>query len=176
LQLTEEDRKRGELYSGLKKAKAAAINMEEFIKGLEMQLSIEVASPQTIPRIAQLTQKTNQFNMSTRRYTEEEIARMAQSDNFRVLSFRVRDRFGEHGIVGVLILKKEKENCLIDTFLLSCRVIGREIENQMLASAIEEARRMKAGTLLTQLIPTEKNLPAQDFFRKQPTTFEIEKR
>jgi FkbH-like protein len=137
-----------------------------------MVVTEQAANDLTIPRIAQLTQKTNQFNMSTKRYGEEEIAKMVQAkDRYQISSFRLEDKFGDHGIVGVVILEKGESSWQIDTFLLSCRAIGREIEGHMLAWAKEQARLGGARELIAEVIPTPKNKPAQDFFQKVGTHY-----
>jgi FkbH-like protein len=112
-----------------------------------------------------LTQKTNQFNLTTRRYTEQEIAAMAAGPNWRVWTLRVRDKYADNGLVGVAIAKIEGGVCHIDTFLMSCRVIGRTVETALLAHLAADARAHGAGVLEGWFLPTKKNAPAQDFYR-----------
>src|SRR5438067_1788940 len=98
-----------------------------------MEMAISAAAPATIGRIAQLTQKTNQFNLTTRRYSEEEIRKLSQDPLARVFGYSVRDRFGDNGLVGVAIVRAAAAATWeIDTFLLSCRVIGRTVETAMM--------------------------------------------
>ena len=99
----------------------------------------EPVSELTLARVAQLTQKTNQFNLTTRRYTEPQIADMAKRPEWNIFSIRVRDRFGDHGLVGVAITHDEGEQCEVDTFLLSCRIIARTVETALLAHLAESA-------------------------------------
>jgi FkbH-like protein len=129
-----------------------------------MEVEIAPATGYSIPRIAQLTQKTNQWNMTTRRYTEAQIQRYAVDPAFRVFSASVRDRFGSHGIVGVIIIGVSRPIARIDTFLMSCRVIGRGIESLMLSYAADQAREAGCSTLLGEFIPTAKNAPAAGFY------------
>ena len=99
-------------------------------------------SAESIGRVAQLTQKTNQYNVTTRRYTEQQIADFASSPECGVYAVRVKDRFGDNGIVGVLITRACEDICEIDTFLLSCRVIGRTIETAMLGFFTDTAKQV----------------------------------
>jgi FkbH-like protein len=121
-------------------------------------------TPQTLARIAQLTQKTNQFNLTTRRYTEQQLADMSKSPEWQIYALNSADRFGDNGLVGVAILHITKDQCEIDTLLLSCRVIGRTIETAMLAVLADHAKNAGATRLIGKFIPTKKNVPAKDFY------------
>jgi len=112
---------------------------EDFFRFLEQEAELNPVSDLTLARVAQLTQKTNQFNLTTRRYTESQIAEMAKHPAWNIFSIRVRDRFGDHGIVGVAITHDQGDQCEVDTFLLSCRVIGRTIETALLAHIAKSA-------------------------------------
>jgi FkbH-like protein len=118
----------------------------------------------TRQRVAQLTQKTNQLNMTTRRYSEQDIERLAAADDWRVYWARVVDRFGDNGIVGVMIVEQQDSVWHIDTFLMSCRVIGRTVETAMLGVLVEQARQRGIERLVGQFIPTAKNAPAQKIY------------
>lgn len=169
VRLTAEDRKKGSMYEAqaLRQQEAASFaSLDEFLRSLDLEVSIEAAAPFSIPRIAQLTQKTNQLNVTTRRYSEADINRMAEDPMASVLAVSVKDKFGDNGIVGVLIAKHEGEECRIDTLLLSCRVIGRNIEASMVAYLAEQARVRGANRLVGEFIPTPKNAPAADLFRR----------
>jgi FkbH-like protein len=141
-------------------------NIDEFLRSLEMEVEIQAATPFSVPRIAQLTQKTNQWNMTTRRYTEAQIEAFARDPGRAVLSVASRDRFGSDGIVGVCILEFAGDVCTIDTFLMSCRVIGRGLEQLMLSEAARLARARGARTLAAQFVPTRKNTPAEGFYER----------
>jgi FkbH-like protein len=169
IRLTDEDKKKGEMYQAQiarKQHERTYGNLDDFLKSLELEVGIQAAVPFSIPRIAQLTQKTNQMNLTTRRYTEADIAAMVNDSNTFVFSVSSKDKFGDNGIVGVVILKLKEEECLIDTFLLSCRVIGRNIEGAMIAVMSEFARGKGAGTLLGEYLQTTKNKPARDMFER----------
>lgn len=165
LSITAEDRERGRIYqvqAERKKLGASAASLEEFYRGLEMRARIGVADAYAIPRIAQLTQKTNQFNLTTRRYTEAEIRGFAEDANCAVWWLDLTDRFGPNGIVGVLILRRESPQVWkIDTFVLSCRVMGRTVENAFLATV---SRELGALRFIGEFRPTAKNVPVRELY------------
>ena len=168
LQITDEDKKKGRMYVQQRQRarfQESVIDVSQYLKGLEMLVTIELANSFNIPRISQLTQKTNQFNMTTKRYLEEDIKRFALEDGFIVVCIKVEDKFGDNGIVGVVIVEKGVSKWKIDTFLLSCRIIGRRIEETILAYILELAREEKVETLIGEFIPTKKNVPAMDFYK-----------
>jgi len=176
LSLTEEDTQRGALYATERvrhEFKKTSDNFEEFLAGLKTVLTIGVAEIKDIPRVAQLTRRTNQFNMTTHRYTDAETMEMVLSQDILVYTLRVRDVFGDSGLVGLIILKKG-EVWKIDTFLMSCRVLGRTIEqaflNEVLADAINQGAFMTEG----RFIPTAKNVLASNFYKEFGFTFVTE--
>ncbi|MGA1823453.1 MAG: HAD-IIIC family phosphatase [bacterium] len=169
-QLTEEDKKKGQIYAEQKRRtdlSKSIHDITEYLKGLEMEVTIESANKFNIPRISQLTQKTNQFNMTTRRYLEEDINKFSQDDYFLVFCIGVKDKFGDNGITGTAIVKKGGNSWLIDTFLLSCRVIGRKVEDSLLAYIVEEARKTGTKKLMGEFIPSQKNAPARNFYKEK---------
>jgi FkbH-like protein len=169
IRLTAEDKKKGAMYQAqaARQSEAASFaTVDEFLHSLDLEVSIDSAAPFSIPRIAQLTQKTNQLNLTTRRYSEADINLMTRDPATSVFSVSVKDRFGDSGIVGVLIAKHEGRECRIDTLLLSCRVIGRNIEASMIAFLADQARNRGASALVGEFLPTAKNAPAADLFPK----------
>jgi FkbH-like protein len=159
--LTSEDQARTLMYrseSERKSLLAAGGNIEDFYRALEMKATIGLADSFSLPRIAQLTQKTNQFNLTTRRYSEADIRAFSDDPRRMVLRISVADRFADNGLVGVLIFK-ECSPCVweIDTFLLSCRVIGRKVENAFLAYACQRLAERGAAELIGVYSPTKKN-------------------
>ena len=169
LTLSEEDRQRGEYYAAQRERaglEAAAASKEDFYRSLEQVAEIAPVTPATLARVAQLTQKTNQFNLTTRRYTEQQIQEMSNCDGWRVWSLRVTDRYADNGLVGVAITRLQGEVCEIDTFLMSCRVIGRTVETALLARVAQDARERGAKRLEGWFLPTRKNAPAQEFYRE----------
>jgi FkbH-like protein len=167
LTLSSEDQQRTEMYAAQKEragAEQTFQSKEDFFRFLEQEAELDPVSDLTLARIAQLTQKTNQFNLTTRRYTEPQIAAMAKLPEWHIFSIKVRDRFGDHGLVGVAIAHDEGEQCEVDTFLLSCRVIGRTVETALLAHLAESAAERGCKRLVGWFLPTKKNAPARDFY------------
>jgi FkbH-like protein len=166
--ITAEDLTRGEQYrqQTLRSQAAATASLEDFYSSLEMRVTIAPAAASTIPRIAQLTQKTNQFNLTTRRYTEADIATLAAAADSSVYSLELDDSFGRNGIVGVMILRRHSDDAwIIDTFLLSCRVIGRTVENAFLGYIADTVRKCGARRLLGEYRATAKNAPVSQLYR-----------
>jgi FkbH-like protein len=167
LALSEEDQQRTTMYAAQRERAHAEHNFqckEDFFHYLEQEAEVAPVSPATLARVAQLTQKTNQFNLTTRRFTEQQITEMAARPECQVLSIKVRDRFGDHGLVGVAITKDENETCNIDTLLLSCRVIGRTVETALLSQLATRALSRRCKRLCGWFLPTKKNAPARDFY------------
>ena len=166
LKITEEDTKRGEMYlqqNKRKKLAESAITLEDFLEKLDMKIKIKKADKFTIPRISQLTLKTNQFNLTTNRYQEEEIRKFSQDSNMLVGCSQVEDKFGDNGITSAFIIKKNDSEWTVDTFLLSCRIMGRRIEDVIMGYILNEARKQKIAKVIAQYIPTKKNKPCEDF-------------
>jgi FkbH-like protein len=167
LRLTAEDRERGAMYAQQRcrdELQKSATSVEDYYRSLGMRMQARPVAADTMARASQLTQKTNQFNMTTRRYTEAEIAAFAAGGAHRVWTVQVTDRFGDNGIVGILIVETGSADWRIDTLLMSCRVIGRTVETAMLAWLAEQARAAGATRLIGEFIPTKKNSPAAETF------------
>ncbi len=184
--LTEEDRQRHRLYRDQqeRKAFAAGLGVQEgemgtqaesggsdlttYLRGLEMVVTLAPLSAFTVSRVAQLLGKTNQFNVTTRRHTESQVRAMLEnSDEWSVWTARVADRFGDSGLAGVAIVKKTSEAWEIDSFLLSCRVLGRGVEDALMTRVINAAWSAGVSVIRGVFIPTAKNAPAQEFFSRQ---------
>lgn len=144
--------------------RSTVASLEDYYRELAQEVEIRAITAHETPRVAQLTQKTNQFNLTTRRYSEHEIELARVSSEREVLRMSVRDRFGDNGIVGVALLDFGSGQCDIDTFLMSCRVIGRTVETAMLAHVVEVARERGATVVRGKFVPTPKNAPAADFY------------
>lgn len=174
LSLSDEDRQRGGMYHAQtqrEKLVRTVASLEEYYTSLEMCLEMEAASAFTIPRIAQLTQKTNQFNLTTHRYTEAEIEEKISNPAWRVYAMRVLDRFGDNGLTGVALLcDLGSARWQFDTFLLSCRVLGRTVETAFLIFLMERIQEEKGLQVEGWFKPTAKNLPAQDFYHRHGFT------
>jgi FkbH-like protein len=168
LYCTEEDQNKTEMYRqnlGKKQAIREAASFEEFLKSLQVFIKIWCIREDDICRASQLSQKTNQFNLTTRRYSEKDLRRIAQSSQYNVFIASVEDKFGDNGKTALAIVKIINDKLAeLDTFLLSCRVMGKNveerivdyIENKLNASGIEELR--------TYYLPTAKNKPVAEFF------------
>ena len=166
LQRTDEDTKRGEMYSQQRQRKQfenTVSDLGEFLKQLEIKVKVKKSNEFSIPRISQLTLKTNQFNLTTRRYQEEEIRKFSNDENFVVGCVNVLDKFGDNGITGAYIVKKNGATWILDTFLLSCRIMGRGVEDAMLSHILEDAKNNGAEEFKAEFISTSKNKPAENF-------------
>ena len=166
-EITDEDSKRSEMYAQQQIRKEFEIstpNLEDLLRNLSLELTIKKSNNFTNPRISQLILKTNQFNLTTKRYTAEDILNFTNDENIIVGCAQVKDKFGDHGITGVFIIKKlNSSEWFLDTFLLSCRIIGREIEKGILNYIINEAKKNGIKIIKSQYVRTEKNTPIQDF-------------
>jgi len=148
----------------------SATSLEEFLSSLEMSVEHGPVDEVTLTRVTQLINKTNQFNLTTRRYTEEQVHAMANSPNWWCRWFRLSDRFGDYGLIGVMLVEKSTSSWKIDSWLMSCRVLGRKMEDFMFATLVSEARSAGVGELLGRYISTEKNLLVKDLLQ----SFEFE--
>src|SRR5580704_4364992 len=169
LSLSAEDKQRTLMYAEQRQRSDAEHKFqskEDFFRYLEQEADLDPVTDLTLARVAQLTQKTNQFNTTTRRYSDAQIADLAKQPDWHIFSIKVRDRFGDHGLVGVAITRDEGGQCEIDTFLLSCRVIGRTVETALLAHLAKSAAERGCQRLIGWFLPTKKNAPARDFYRQ----------
>ncbi|OLS31296.1 MAG: hypothetical protein ThorAB25_03850 [Candidatus Thorarchaeota archaeon AB_25] len=177
LSLTKEDLVRGEMYAGKRKRtelEQSAESIEDFLRTLDLKVKIQPVDDFDTPRVVQLIGKTNQFNLTTRRYTDAEVRQFREDTDSIVYSMAVTDKFGDEGVVGVAIVKMKDDDWWIDSLLMSCRVIGRSAETALLARIVSDARAKKAKRIIGEYIPTKKNPPAADLFEKHgfgmPTT------
>ena len=167
LNLTAEDLERGRYYAeqrGRSLAASEAGSLEDYYRSLEMKAEIIGVTSTTVGRIAQLTQKTNQLNMTTKRYTESEIQALQDDPAWTIFGIRISDKFGDNGLVGVVILEFDAEVVDIDTFLLSCRVIGRTVETAMLSHICKLALAHGCTRVTGRFSPTAKNSPAANIY------------
>jgi FkbH-like protein len=169
LSLSVEDRVRNQLYQQRQESEELLNNsasLEEFYHNLGMTLIFDKVNQQSRTRAAQLTQKTNQLNLTTRRYTETEIVSRIENPNWFVSTVQVTDRYGDNGIVGLLMAEKSGGNLRIDTFLLSCRVIGRAVETAMLVFVAHLAKESGVDCIIGEMIPTAKNVLVRDLYQQ----------
>ncbi|MCR5486281.1 MAG: HAD-IIIC family phosphatase [Lachnospiraceae bacterium] len=165
--LSGDDLKRSEMYrENAKRAElqASFSDYGEYLASLEMKAEIKPFSPVYMARIAQLTNKSNQFNLTTRRYTEEEI-RMASAEKDTVTLYgALADRFGDNGVVSVVIAREEGEALRIILWLMSCRVLKRGMEDAMMDELVRIAVKRGKVRLIGEYIPTQKNRMVKDFY------------
>lgn len=162
--LTEEDRNKTEQYkanANRVQAKKGFADYDAFLKSLDIRITIEAAHEYHIPRIAQMTQKTNQFNLTTRRYTDTEI-RGLMEQGWKIWCISVADKFGDDGITGCIMINGDQ----IDTFLLSCRILGKGIEFVFLKKVLEILYAEGFTSLKARYIPTLKNAQVSEIYEK----------
>jgi len=137
---------------------------DDFIQQLKIEAILKEATTDTLSRIAQLTQKTNQFNLSLKRYTEGEIAAMYADNKWKLYICSYRDKFGDEGIVGAVLVSFEKNTAHIDNFLLSCRSLGRKVEFTILHQLLVALKESGTQRITASYYPGEKNIPARSFY------------
>jgi FkbH-like protein len=164
--VTEEDRKRPELYAQQTeraKAERASASLEEFLASLQLEIHIAPMEPAQLARVAQLTQRTNQMNASCVRRTEAEIQALLASGEAECLTVDVKDRFGSYGLTGVVIFRCAGGVLVAETFLLSCRVLGRRVEHRMVARLREIAMERGLARVEIPFVAGQRNRPAALF-------------
>lgn len=141
-------------------------NEDDFLRSLNMESSVEPFTKFNTPRVAQLSQRSNQFNLRTVRYTEADVKNMSDDPNIVSLAFTLKDKFGDNGLIAVVILKKlNEEELFIDTWFMSCRVLKRGMENFTLNKIVEIARKIGAKRIIGEYIPTLKNEMVKDHYK-----------
>ena len=166
--LTDEDKKKTEQYlQNMKREQFQKdfSDYDRYLEELEICLEMSLIEEIDLPRVAQLTQKTNQFNLSTKRYTEYDLNSLIRSGNLIYVA-RVKDKFGEYGLTGVAILIIEGATATIDSLLMSCRVIGRKVENEFLHQIICALKEKGIRSITASYQRTQKNPMVKDFYDK----------
>ena len=175
--LSDEDMVRTKMYLSENKRrqlKKSVHSYEEWLTRLAVRVQVEELHSANLQRATQLLNKTNQMNLSTRRLSEAELLAWAQGDNHKLWILRVSDRFGDAGLTGIVSLEIQDRSAQIIDFILSCRVLGRKIEETMLATAIHYAHSLGVEKVYAQYIPTSKNKPCLDFFKSLAPQFRQE--
>ena len=169
LQITKNDLDRSEQY----RTNILRENMREshtdlagYLRSLNMEMYWSPFDNVGLQRIIQLINKTNQFNLTVRRYTEQEVLRIIENPNVITLQIRLVDKFGDNGIIGVVIGELIREEVRITTWLMSCRVLGRQVEEETLNVLAREAQRMGASALVGEYLPTKKNGMVKDLYSR----------
>ena len=170
LAVTEEDRARTDQYQGNRqreRLKDSATDLDSYLRSLEMELIWRPFDKLGFQRTVQLINKTNQFNLTTRRYTDEDVLAIMGDSRAFGLQLRLVDRFGDNGIIAIVIGKMQgEEDLMIDTWLMSCRVLGRQVEPTTLNLVAEQAKRLGARRLIGEYLPTKKNGMVKDHYGK----------
>ena len=145
-------------------AKQNFTNEDDFLKSLEMYSEISNFNKFNTPRVAQLSQRSNQFNLRTIRYTEDIIEKLITSENHICYSFNLVDKFGDNGLICMIILEKQEDSLFIDTWLMSCRVLKRSMESFTLNKIVDEAKQVNVKKIVGEYISTSKNEMVQDHY------------
>jgi FkbH-like protein len=165
---TREDSSRTQYYTANARRKELAANasdIESFLTSLTMRMKVEPIHELNIERATQLVNKSNQFNLTTRRYTVAQMRDIADSPQWRTLTFSLRDSFGDNGLISVLLMKKQSDILLIDTWVMSCRVLQRGVEAFTCNEVIETARQENCHQIKGVYIPTAKNGMVKDHYQ-----------
>lgn len=142
-------------------------SFEDYLKSLEMKAVAAPFDTFHFARIAQLTQRSNQFNLRTVRYTEADIARMAEDEKYITLYYTLEDKFGDHGLISVIIMEKQEDNTLfLDTWLMSCRVLKRGMEEYIINKVIETAKNAGYEFVIGEYLKTPKNAMVEHIYEK----------
>jgi FkbH-like protein len=168
LKITKDDTERKIMYKqdqNRQKLESNTENLNEYLKKLDIKIKIKLNDKISISRISQLILKTNQFNLTTKRYQEDQIKEFVEDKTIIVGCSEVKDKFGENGITNVFIIKTKLNEWVIDTFLLSCRIMGRGIEEGIIGKILEIAKNKGIKKITATFIPTEKNKPAENFLK-----------
>ena len=148
------------------KQKSKYSDITDYLRSLEMEVAFGVDKVEEAERVAQLTQKTNQLNVCTNRYTQAQIDSIQKSQNQSYISLSVKDKFGDSGLTGVAIIRYDNEEGVIDDFLMSCRVMGRNIEFVFIDYILHFMKERGCKIVKAQYIATQKNKPVSDFFER----------
>ena len=165
--VTDEDRSKTEQYraNALRHAEQAHFaDLESYLYSLDIELDIMPADEHNLPRIAQMTQKTNQFNLTTKRYTDTDVKGFL-ANGWKIWCISVADRFGDNGLVAVVVMKPiDTESLFVETWLMSCRVLKRDMEQAMMDSMMAECKARGIKTVKGYYYPTAKNKMVKEFF------------
>ena len=168
--LSNDDLKRNEMYkqnAERAKAEASFSNYKDYLLSLQMKGIIKPFEPLYIERISQLSNKSNQYNLTTRRYTVSDIEKIAEDDNYISLYGKLIDRFGDNGLVSVVIGHIIEDKCHIDLWIMSCRVLKRDLEYAMMDELVKKCKERNIREIRGYYYPTAKNAMVKDFYSLQ---------
>jgi FkbH-like protein len=167
---TDEDRQRADLYreeAGRRLLEREFTNVDEYLKSLQMKVTFAAFDPFHLPRIAQLIQRSNQFNLTTRRQSLADCeALMKSGPDTLPVYVKLADKFGDYGLISVVVLRFEEKTATIDTWLMSCRVLARGVEEYTMNRVVEAARSRGLERLVGEYVPTTKNMMVKEFFAR----------
>jgi len=175
LRVTEEDRARPAMYAQeleRQRAEKQSASLQDFLRNLQLEVRIAPMSPKDLARVAQLTQRTNQMNLTTVRRSESDIQALLESGKAECLTVHVSDRFGSYGLAGVMIFRGGVDAILVDTFLLSCRALGRGVEHRMLSALGRIAQERGLAAVETRFVRSQRNRPALLFLESAGLQFQ----
>lgn len=167
LKITAEDKVKTEMYLAniaREELKITVVNIEDYYKSLGMAMEIRKNIKTDMPRLSQMTLKTNQFNLVTIRRTEEEIINLLEQTGFICYCFKLLDKFGDNGIVGYCEVKKEADQAELVNFLMSCRVIGRDAENEFLTQILKDLQGLGIKSVTANWVKSPKNAICENFY------------
>jgi FkbH-like protein len=140
-------------------------NEAEFLESLQMTAEVKPIDKFTLPRVAQLTQRSNQFNLRTVRYTEEQLKEICEDENIFTFTVSLKDKFGDYGLISLLILRRKETGTLfIDTWIMSCRVLKRDVEKFALNEVVNLAIMAGCTRIVGEYLPTPKNEIVKDHY------------
>ena len=150
-----------------------ATDLERFLASLELQIEVSPMTPEHLPRVAELIRRTNQFNLTTIRRRAGEVEALCNSGELHSLVVFVRDRFGDYGLVGAVLYREAPSSLDVDTFVLSCRALGRGVEHRVIGELAKVARQRKLPNIALTFRPTARNAPAKEFLERSFAQFEV---
>lgn len=165
---TDEDARRVKMYKAQQQRdehKSSYASMDDYLSSLEIVMRVHLDDQDILTRMSQMTQKTNQFNLTTKRYTEKEIGTFLEDENYSSFAISISDKFGSSGVTGLAIINQRDQNIAeIDTLLMSCRILGRKIEFAFFHYFVAHLRTKGIKTLRARYIPTLKNQQVEDLY------------
>tara|TARA_B110000483_G_scaffold243073_1_gene331195 strand:+ start:1446 stop:3335 length:1890 start_codon:yes stop_codon:yes gene_type:complete len=169
INFSEEDKKRAGFYQANAK-RVKLVNqysdINSYLKSLDMEISFRPFDEKNRPRILQLISKSNQFNLTTKRYTQKDLLRLEADENYFTRQIRLKDIFGDNGMICVIVCKKDKDAWEIDSWLMSCRVLERKVELACLQDIVKNALASRAKKLIGSYIPTPRNNIVKEHYKK----------
>jgi FkbH-like protein len=166
--ISAEDRQRGAIYRAQaerSELQATVVDMPTFYRQLQMKMTLFVDHAPHVARASQMTNRTNQFNMHTIRCSEDDIRRFMADDDNQVVTLALADRFGDNGVVGLAVVRRGPDEWILHMLLMSCRVLGRTVEEAFVGWIAGQARAAGASRLVGEFVPTAKNRPFAAFFK-----------